>query len=381
VDYLQDKALSPKHPALLRAYAAYILSLNKKLPRDAFQSLRRDYPKLGREAKVLVLLAGKQANFMSAKELQDGLKAVLQGAPDLGPDPEDDFQARYRGPALALLAAKTILPDDPLTSQAALTLMGGLDNQGIWTSTSDTGWALLALSEYFRGHRFEGATREIAVQQPGGQRQQVSLDPRGFRTLSLDPQLLRRNPVLRLEASGQGTLLYKVELLAPRTDIAAAGVSQGLKVWKQIKNTDGTGVIKVGDVVKVTVFAQVQGRDQRYLVLDDPLPAGLVAINPAFATEEKKPDNDDDNGENDTFEYITSEGIFRFRPDFFEIRSDRVLAFKDRVYAGNYIFEYFARAVCAGDFVQPAAKAAAMYNPAVFGYAPKGALTVQGQQP
>jgi hypothetical protein len=172
-----------------------------------------------------------------------------------------------------------------------------------------------------------------------------------------------------------------VDLSVPRQDIAVTGATSGLKVWKQIKNTDGTDEIKVGDLVKVTVFATIQGKDQRYLVLDDPLPAGLVAVNPAFATETPGADEDEESQENDTFEYLTPEGIFRLRPDFFEIRSDRVLAFKDYAYAGNYLFEYFARAVCAGDFVQPATKAAAMYNPQIYGYSPKGALTVNGRQP
>ena len=81
-------------------------------------------------------------------------------------------------PALALLAAKIILPNDPFTEQAALALMGGLDNQGVWTSTSDTGWALLALGEYFRGHKFAdrahgpyraAAGRPAASTHPGSQ--------------------------------------------------------------------------------------------------------------------------------------------------------------------------------------------------------------------
>jgi hypothetical protein len=220
---------------------------------------------------------------------------------------------------------------------------------------------------------------EIAVQQPSGQRHQLTLDPKGFRTLSLDPQILLKTPMVRVETSAKGTVLYKVELTAPRTDIAATGAANGLKVWKQIKNTDGTAEIKVGDLVKVTVFAQVQGKDQRYLVLDDPLPAGLVAVNPAFASEEQKPDDDEENQENDTFEYITPEGMFRLRPDFFEIRSDRVLVFKDYAYSGNYLFEYFARAVCEGEFVQPATKAAAMYKPQVYGYSAKGSMTVKGR--
>ena len=67
--YLKEQVLSPKSPDLLRAYGAYILSLTGALDRDAFQAIKREYPKLSREGKILVLLAGKQANFMSAKEL------------------------------------------------------------------------------------------------------------------------------------------------------------------------------------------------------------------------------------------------------------------------------------------------------------------------
>jgi hypothetical protein len=376
--YLKEEVLNPKSPDLLRAYGAYILSLTGALDRDTFQAVRRDYPKLSREGKILLLLAAKQANFMSIKELQEALKPGTTEKP--GEAAEDDFQARYREPALALLAAIKIQPEDPLTQQAALALMGGLDNRGLWTSTADTGWALLALSEYFRGHKFATTPMEIAVEQPGGQRHQLTLDPRGFRTLNLDPRILLKTPVIRVETPVKGTVLYKVEVTAPRTDIADTGAIQGIKIWKTIKNTDGTAEIKVGDLVKVSVFAQVQGKDRRYLVLDDPLPAGLVAVNAAFATEEPKPEDDEENEENDTFEYITPDGIFRLRPDFFEIRTDRVLAFKDYAYSGNYVFEYFARAVCAGDFIQPATKAAAMYNPRTYGYSPKGAMTVKPTQ-
>ena len=58
-----------------------------------------------------------------------------------------------------------------------------------------------------------------------------------------------------------------------------------------------------------------------------------------------------------------------------------MLAFKDYVYSGTHLFEYFCRAVCEGDFVQPATRAAAMYNPEVNGYSPKGAMTVKSRQP
>ena len=375
--YLREQVLSPKSPDQLRAFGAYILSLTGSLDRDAFQAVRQEYPKLSREGKILVLLAAKQANYMSAKELADALKpGTTEKAKD---SDDDDFQARYRAPALGLLAGVKLLPQDHYTEQAALALMGGLDNKGVWTSTSDTGWALLALAEYFRGQKFPTSPLEIAVQQPDGRRHQLVLDPKGFRTFSLDAQAFLKTPVIHIETAGKGTVLYKVEITAPRTNIAAAGENHGFKVWKTIQNTDGTSEIKVGDLVKVKVFAELKGKDQRYLVLDDPLPAGLTAVNTAFATE-VNPGEEGENQEDDAFEYLTPEGIFRFRPDFFEIRSDRVMAFKDYVYSGTYVFEYFARAVCAGDFVQPATKAAAMYNPQVYGYSPKGAMTVKSRQ-
>jgi len=50
---------------------------------------------------------------------------------------------------------------------------------------------------------------------------------------------------------------------------------------------------------------------------------------------------------------------------------DRVLAFKNRVWHGPYRFEYYARAVCAGTFVVPPAKVAAMYSPEVWAPPPR----------
>jgi uncharacterized protein YfaS (alpha-2-macroglobulin family) len=112
-------------------------------------------------------------------------------------------------------------------------------------------------------------------------------------------------------------------------------------------------------------------------MLDDPLPAGLMAINSAFTTEEQVPQGDQDNG--DDFDYVTREGTIRFRPNYFEIRNDRVLAYRDAVYSGSYRFEYYCRAICEGTFVAPATRVAAMYSPGVNGYSAQGELQVKGR--
>jgi len=377
--YLKTQIEEEKRSPAFKAFAAYALALDQALDRDTFNLVRRQFPRMHRESKILLLLAAKLAELRPLKELQAELKPLLGAKAEAAADDADDFQSRFRTPALALLAAQAILPADPRTQEEALLLLGGLDSQGIWTSTADTGWALLALGSYFKDAHFGTEPVEIAISQPGGVApQRLKLDPKGFRTVGLDPRALLKNPVVKVEGTAGKTWLYKLELTAPRLDIAASGAANGFKVRRVIKNTDGSDVIKVGDLVKVTVFLEVAGKGQRYVVLDDPLPAGLMALNTAFKTEEPIPEGDEEYHQDD-FDYVTPDGTIRFRPNYFEIREDRVLAFRDQVYSGSQKFEYYCRAVCEGKFIAPATRVAAMYSPGVNGYSPQGELTVKGR--
>ncbi len=377
LEYLTQKMQYGKATPFEKAFGCYILSLNNALPPALYQNAMRSYPDLTREGKLFLILAGQRAKLLSPQALQANLKPILEGKDkEKAPNEvvEDDFDARFRGPALAVLAARSIMPDNSLTRQAAQYLLGGLGQQGIWTSTSDTGWALLALGEYYKGASFPEEAGKITVSQPGRPDQELSWEPGSSRSLALDTPALLKTPEVRLKGQGGRTWLYQVELTYPRLDLKDKGEDRGFKVTKTIKNTDGTDVIKVGDLVKVSLTLEIQGLARRYIVLDDPLPAGLMAVNSALKTEE--PTKED---EETLYDYATPEGLVRFYPSHFEIREDRVLAFRDQVYPGTFRFDYYARAVCEGDFVMPPTQAAAMYNPGVEGYSPQGRLTVKGR--
>ncbi|MCL4503689.1 MAG: hypothetical protein M1438_17820, partial [Deltaproteobacteria bacterium] len=162
LDYFHEQIKNPKTPDTAKAFAAYILALNGKLDQGEFQGLGQSYVRVNREGKLLLLLAAKEANLRRPADLQKDLKPLL--GPDITRETRwgwDEFNALSRGPALALLAAKAIMPEDPLTKQAALQLLGGLDQQGIWTSTSSTGWALVALGAYFHNQKFGAGTQEV----------------------------------------------------------------------------------------------------------------------------------------------------------------------------------------------------------------------------
>ncbi|MFZ5449785.1 MAG: alpha-2-macroglobulin family protein [Thermodesulfobacteriota bacterium] len=378
LDYLKSQIQEEKRPLAVKAFACYILALNGALDPNTYKTVQAHYAKLSRESKLLLILAASFADLRPPKELQTSLQPLVGSrVPPAPADADDEFRAHFRTPALALLAAATLMPQDPAAKEEALLLLMGLDKQGIWTSTSDTGWALLALGQYFKDASFGTEPVEISISQPGTpQNGRLKLDPQGFRTVALDAAALLKNPVIKIDSQAGKTWLYKLELTTPRMDITASGADHGFKVRREIKNTDGSDLIKVGDLVKVTVFLDVAGKVQRYVMLDDPLPAGLMALNSAFTTEEPIPEGGESG---DDFEYLTREGTIRFRPNFFEIRNDRVLAFRDQVYSGSYRFEYYCRAVCEGKFVAPATRVAAMYNPGVNGYSPQGELEVKGR--
>jgi uncharacterized protein YfaS (alpha-2-macroglobulin family) len=374
--YLKNKILYQNSTPLEKAFSCYILSLNGALDWQTYSSALKDEFKLAREGKILLLLAAKQARFKTAGELKTQLKPLLEAKEEVREiRPDDDFEAHYRGQALALMAAKDIMPEDPLTRAAALKLLGGLGHGGMWTSTSDTGWSLLALGDFFKGVPFSQEPGQVTVTPPGSPPQTFTLDPRGARSLALDARALLKHPVIRFQGQPGRNWLYQVDLTAPRLDLVKTGANRGFKVSKTVKNTDGSDVIKVGDMVKVTLAVDV-GRTIRYVVLDDPLPAGLVAVNSAFESEEPVPSEDKEEG---YFDYLMADGAIRFRPNYFQIKDDRVLAFRDLVYPGSYRYEYYARAVCEGAFVMPSSKAAAMYSPGVEGFSPQGQCTVQAR--
>jgi hypothetical protein len=377
VKQLRDSLYHRDMPAARRAFTCYLLAMNQSLEPNGYWRAKEDEPRMTREGKLLMLLAAKHAGILSPSELKTALKSLLAAKEANYTSFWEEFDALYRGPALELLGTQSIMPDDPATGKAAQKLLAGLGKDGRWTSTSDTGWALLALGEHFKGVVFEEGTSEATVTLPQGATQTLTLDPGGVRRLTLDPGAFLKNPVVKLKGRPNRAWLYQVDFTAPRLDLADQGAEQGFKVTKTVKNTDGTDVIKVGDLVKVSLFVDV-ARSQKYVVLDDPLPAGLMAVNTAFTTEESVPagKEEEDGG---YFEYFAPDGSIRFRPNFFEIREDRVLAFRDQVYHGSYRFEYYARAVCEGSFVMPSTQAAAMYSPEVRGFSPQGKLTVKGR--
>ena len=119
LDYFHEQIKNPKTPdrgqGLCRLYPGPEpgpwIGTNSR-------GLQPDYARLNREGKLLLLLAAREANLRPPAELQKDLKPLL--GPDNAKETRwgwDEFNALARGPALALLAAKAIMPEDPLPNR------------------------------------------------------------------------------------------------------------------------------------------------------------------------------------------------------------------------------------------------------------------------
>ena len=399
--YIQDQIKNAgKDEHTYRAFGVYVLALNKALTTETLSKAFGALDSQPRESAMLVLLAGKLSRLSPDDLIKARLRPVLERPWSMDRS-WDEFYARYREPAIALLAATAVFPNEEVTHRLAAKLISGIGPEGTWTSTSDTSWSLIALTEYFGGNKADTRPVTVTVKQNGRVVETLTIDPGSYRTIGLDAREFLKNPAVSLASTSDQAMLYKLALTFPRTDYAKSGYSNGFELHKTVKNTDGTNVIKVGDIVEVKLTINIKNPAPNYVVLDDPLPAGFVAINSAIKTEEaglavkkmkrtmrqsnEDGEGDEEEGDNEFGEgfgwseyYWDPYGYYRYTPNFFEIRNDRVVAFRNKAWNGVYQYSYYARAVCEGEFVLPSSKVQLMYDPGVVAYTPQGRITIKG---
>ena len=379
VSYLQDLLNTDENLSeTFMAFGNYVLSLNNAF-KSSSMSLFRRVSGRSTEAEMFMLLARNNSSAPKQSKPRKKFWNILypKKLDIIAPSNLGEFNAKHRHKAVALLAASSIDPDHPLAHRMAKALLSGMESGGFWTSTSDTGWALYALGEYYKNQKTSISPANINVSWGDFSSNEV-LEGQKFKTIDLNISSNLTNPTLKLKSGTSEPIYYKATLKYPRLGYAESGHSNGFRIWKTIENQSGSGGIHVGDIVKVKVNIEVKGlsynKPYSYVVLDDPLPSGLVAINSAIKTEEQVDKQDDESS------YWNSNGTYKLVPNFVEFKDDRVLVFKDRMsWNGIYQYTYYARAIMEGDFVLPSTKVQLMYSPQVSGFTPKDRIQISGR--
>jgi len=325
----------------------------------------------------------------------EGRKASIADADTSG----HYFHSRVRPVARLLETLLLIEPRHPAVGPLVETLVDRGRSGATWWNTQDHGHTVLALAAYERAWQAAGAPARVKI--TAGRRTVLDVRP-GTASAPRDTAVTLRNLVgksggrtvlpLRLEASGGAPVFYYLTVReAPRSP-QLEPVDRGIRVERWYEDpTSGRPIVgaKEGELVRVRLRVTVPA-ERHFVVLSDPLPAGLEPVDLSLRTvspfgewdptllEAQDPQAP---AEQQWSWYFGSwdAGVWSAF-DHKEMRDDRVVYSATVLWPGTYTATYLARATTAGTFLYPPAHAEEMYNPGVNGRSAGGTFTVERGQ-
>lgn len=351
------------------------------------------------QAALLHAMVRSDINQAQVKSLLEELQQRLRVGPnavDVDEADDDRLDPVLESPARTLAAVLRAFlaadPKSPLVPRMARRLLA-MRTDGGWRNTQEDGWALLALADY-RKVREEAAGAIQVETYLGGSQILKSTFGRGAwaedKVAMTAEKLMSHGPSLAFAVSGDGRAFFSAELKYATTALPRVARDEGLFIQKYVRGMPAIDIAKAlpalprktaeavnaGDLVIVDLlFETAEPRDQ--IVLDDPLPAGLEALDYDIDTTSRASRDLESRREPEKTSWLGT--TFRTATSRREVRDDRVLTFFQHVEPGMYRVHYLARASSVGAFVMPPTRIQAMYAPEVYGRTAAGSLAVRGK--
>ena len=272
---------------------------------------------------------------------------------------EKTMASSLRSTALALDALVQIEPEHPLIVKGVRWLMRQRQGNS-WGTTQETSYALLSLADYILSAREKMSQQNWRVDVDGetvgegsftGLEQAIQITVPGSR-------LHAGENSFRLLHGGHGRLYYTVlaRIYTAGETIEPAGRIYVSRRYLRPGGKPLNGPLRVGDLVEVQLTVEMPERGS-YLILYDPLPAGLEGLNERLGTTSFVARR--------YWETDPEPGPFPYSRK--EVRDGAVILFFNDLAAGRHTFTYLARATIAGTFHALPAEAYLMYRPEVWG--------------
>ena len=364
-----------QHPNMrpdLRAYVVYALAWNKATHPDEIQAAWKDRANMKTQALAMlggVLFdAGDQAKAqeiagtLESQAIVNDFEANWPSTYDYLMEFEIDDGAETTAYVVRFLSL--VKPDSPLLPKAALWLVNHREGGYFWYSTKQTAMVIFGLTNYIKSSHELDANFRAEVYVNGKQvaaRQFTPADawnpaPPAFH---LSASQLQTGPnEIRIHKSGKGRLYWsasgayfsndkrlvqnnRFSLNITRDYFRLTPEQRSDKI---VYNLDPLqGELHVGDILAVRVT--VAGSEWRYLLIEDPIPAGAEFIN-----------------RDDLYE-------FKHRPDWWEywftrreFHDDRAAIFQT-YFSGRHDYFYLLKIVNPGKFQVSPAMVQPMYQP------------------
>jgi uncharacterized protein YfaS (alpha-2-macroglobulin family) len=240
-------------------------------------------------------------------------------------------------------------------------VMAMRNGNGEWGNTYTNAWMLTALAGYERSMKLEAAPLAGAAEL-GANKQALDLPKAGSRasaSFALNAELSKQPLKLTIPKDRHAFARVETKAWPKLVDFAGENAGYGItRVYEKLLpdgNTEDLSNARVGDVIIVRLTVDLPAGGDRYLAINDPLPAVFEAINPEFDTQNVRHN-------------AAPAGVEAWFCDFRELRTDRALFFTDYCPGkGKFELNYLARVVAEGDVIAPSASIEAMYEPAKHG--------------
>jgi uncharacterized protein YfaS (alpha-2-macroglobulin family) len=402
LDHLQTtRQLNTTFDANRHAFVLYALAEGGRAPQDSLEALFEVREKLAHYARAYLALALDLSNAQKYGSDVDSLLSDINNAAILsatGAHWEEDnydwwaMNTDTRSTAVILDALARLDPDNALIPNVVRWLMIARQG-GIWETTQETAWALIALTDWMvetgeldAAYDYSGFLNDKEWGSGAVTRDNVQESIKQ-KVAVADLVADASNLLTVARTDGNGRLYYSAHLkvFLPVEEIEPA--ERGIIVSRRYtlescladKAADKNIVCnevreaKLGDVIRVDLTI-ITPNDLYYVMVEDPLPAGAEAIDTGLATTSLLA--------MDPTLSRTSRTFFGEEEDFYdlpyywhwwrwysrsELRDEKVVLFADYLPKGTYEYSYTMRATLPGDYHVIPTLATEFYFPEVFG--------------
>jgi uncharacterized protein YfaS (alpha-2-macroglobulin family) len=263
--------------------------------------------------------------------------------------------------ALSLKALAQITPNSPVLPKAARWLVSNRRNGYYWESTKHTAFAIFGLIDYLKVSKELSPDYTVEVYLNGeavGSKRFTAADVGTGQNLVFERKgaALGGANQIRVVKQGRGTLYVSSALDYYTNDQNVAPQSEGglrlTREYLRLRVNDNkwiveplTGELRSGDLIVSRL--RVQGNKARYLMIEDPIPAGCEQIARVSGID---------------LDY--SDGKWSNWYSSREFRDQRTALFVN-YFDGDDFFQYAMRVITPGDFRAAPARAELMYAPAI----------------
>lgn len=401
LNHLQTtRQLNSTFDANRHAFVLYALAEGGQAPRDSLEALFNTREKLAHYGRAYLALA---LNLSDAQGYQDDIKTLLSdinNAAILSATGAHWEEANYdwwamntdtRSTAIILDTLARLDSKNALIPNVVRWLMIARKD-GIWETTQETAWSLIALTDWMVETGELEANYEYTVNlnetgKASGTATKENVQESVKLTIPVANLLAdASNRLTVARTDGNGRLYYsahlKVYLPVEQIEPAERGIIVSRRytlescldeqVNDQSKTCPEVREAKLGDVIRVDLTI-IAPNDLYYVVVEDPLPAGAEAVDTGLATTSLLAMDPSLTRQS----RLVSGAEDIYRGDYYfwwwrwysrsELRDDKVVLFTDYLPKGTYEYSYTMRATLPGDYHVIPTVASEFYFPEVFG--------------